>query len=232
MKMIRIIAGFVPLLWLMQACAPAYVPNVVPSPGLREKGDLSLSAHYGNAGLDLQGAYGLTDHLGVMINGSFDKRTYNTNDSHRHEFLEAGLGYFATEYKYLNWSVFAGFGGGNFKSYYHSGYITEYNYVNVDRYFFQPSMGIFFKYFEGDLAFRLAFLNFNGYRNNLNNYEKYTGFYPMLEPVVTLKFGPEHLKFFFQSGLSFNLKNNDYLIYNPIILSLGIRLRFNMGSNH
>jgi len=232
MKAIRIITGFIPLLLLIQACAPAYVPNVVSSPGLHNKGDLALSAHYGNAGFDLQGAYGIFNHIGLMVNGSYNKRTLDTADSHKHGFLEAGLGYFAIEGQHLNWSIFAGFGGGNYQSYFQNNMITTYNFVNINRFFIQPSAGFYSKYFEGDLAFRLAFLSINGYRDNFdNNPEKYKGFYPMLEPAITLKFGPERFKFFFQGGLSINLQNSEYFAHYPFIMSLGIQFRFNTDSH-
>ncbi len=230
MKPFRFISGLIPLLIFLQACAPAYVPNAVPSPGLHEKGDLALSAHYGNSGFDLQGAYGISNHLGVMINGSYNNRTLDTANYHKHGFLEAGLGYFSTEGEHMNWSVFGGFGGGNYQSYFESNIITNYNFVNINRFFIQPSAGFYSNYFESDLAFRLAFLSIKGYRDGINNNpERYEGFYTMLEPALTLKFGPEHFKFFFQGGMSFNLENSEYLDHNPFIMSLGIQVRFNPG---
>ena len=53
-----------------------YKPNAIHSPLLKEKGELTTSASLGLSGCGLynvQAAYGLWNHTGVMIDGMYHK---------------------------------------------------------------------------------------------------------------------------------------------------------------
>ena len=61
---------------LLFGCSPYYyAPNKGNVPNLREKNDLRLDAGFGGGfimkGTDVQAAYAVTSHFGVMVNGAF-----------------------------------------------------------------------------------------------------------------------------------------------------------------
>ncbi len=78
---------------LFHACAPAYVPDVINTPLLSNKDELQVSLNTGISGFDPQIAYAVTDHIGVMLNGSFTNRISDSTDNyHKHTFVEVGSG--------------------------------------------------------------------------------------------------------------------------------------------
>jgi len=231
-KLFPIIQSVV-FLMILNSCAPAYVPNVVSAPSLKNKGDLVLGGYYGSSGFDMQAAYAFSDHWGALVNGSFDKQTTNTSDSHEHAFVEGGVGYFFSDNNWFNWSIYAGYGGGNYQSYFSNDLVTQYNMVNTNRIFIQPSFGLFSRYLEGEMGMRLSLLGVNGYRDNPHNVpERFQEFIPLFEPALTIKFGAQHLKFIFQGGMSFDLKKTDFFLYYPMIISMGIQWRFNTNKKN
>lgn len=83
------------LLLLTQACAPAYVPNVINVPMMDESGEIQIAAYGGTSGYDVQTAYALNDHIGFMLNWSYqDTKSDSIINQHYHQFLEFGTGYY------------------------------------------------------------------------------------------------------------------------------------------
>lgn len=50
----------------LSSCAPAYVPNVINTRLLSNKGDTRLNVNSGFSGFDPQFAYALTDNTGIL----------------------------------------------------------------------------------------------------------------------------------------------------------------------
>ncbi len=97
MKNIRntfgLLAGFA---WLLSGCASVYMPNVPNTPMLTSRGEISAGGHVtlkGNASFN--GAYAVSDHFGVMLNGS-TLNSHRKKQDFRHNPLEVGGGYFTT----------------------------------------------------------------------------------------------------------------------------------------
>ena len=71
------------------ACAPAYQPSALNAPMLQEKGDLHLGVATGTPGVQLHGAYAMTDQ--VAMRGL--AQAYSSSNNRFH-LLSAGLSFF------------------------------------------------------------------------------------------------------------------------------------------
>lgn len=89
-------------------CAPIYLPPAAHTPLLKEKKEYQGGLYFGTHGIDIQGAYALTDHIGFMCTGSFSVGGQKANS---HAYGEGGLGLF-TSSALSRMSVFAGAGYG------------------------------------------------------------------------------------------------------------------------
>jgi hypothetical protein len=110
---LRVLGGL--LVLGASGCSSLYMPNVPNTPMLTSKGELSTSAHItlkGNASFN--SAYAVTDHVGVLLNGSMMSNHKEKKDF-RHNLLEAGGGYFTTFGPNQNriLEVYAGVGRGS-----------------------------------------------------------------------------------------------------------------------
>jgi len=66
------------IILIINGCAPAYVPNVINTPLLSNKGEIQTSIHTGIAGFDPQFAYAITDHIGFMSICIYVQKTIQT----------------------------------------------------------------------------------------------------------------------------------------------------------
>jgi len=89
------------VLFIFTGCVTLYKPNVINSPLLKEKGEFNTSASIGLSGCglyNLQAAYAISNHTGVMIDGMYHNRHSTISDSSVEKlnmfFGEAGAGYF------------------------------------------------------------------------------------------------------------------------------------------
>lgn len=95
MKPARMTLRLVPILLLMglgSACAPIYLPSAPNTPMLEKQGDGQATARVGTSGLEVQGAYAVTDRT-YLIGGlaaSDHKEEEGSDSSHR--YLEVGAG--------------------------------------------------------------------------------------------------------------------------------------------
>ncbi len=204
---------------LLDACAPAYVPNVINTPLLSNKGELQASINGGISGFDPQISYALTDHIGLALNGSFANRTSDSTENyHKHNFVELGTGYYTKMGKVGRFETFGGVGFGNTRGGYSNDLWSAYTNANYTRLYLQPGIGIATAPFDGSLAARLAFVNLK------QGSQRSTGVF--LEPVITLKTGFKNVKLSVQIGLSFSLNENIDFNYHPFIFSIGLHTHF------
>ncbi|MDD4150901.1 MAG: hypothetical protein PHE33_12825 [Bacteroidales bacterium] len=211
-----IVVLFITTVFILNSCAPLYVPNVVNAPMLREKEELNVSGHLGISGFDAQGAYAVTDNFALMVNGSYLNSTSDsTSNYHKHIFVEAGIGYYKPIKKHFIFDVYGGYGIGKIHAF-STGLFSAYSNTYVNRFFVQPSFGFTSSYFEAAITPRSVVVFAN------DKTKPMTGFF--IEPTLILKAGAPNLKFVAQLGLSFliNKYENDF-DYQPFIVSIGLQ---------
>jgi hypothetical protein len=212
------------------SCAPLYVPNVVNSPMLSEKGEVNASIHAGTSGFDVQTAYAMTDHIGIMINGSFASKDSSTDtDYHEHKFGEFGCGYFTSIDNVFRFSTFAGLGMGKANAsdtyeFFGDHELTAWGYYN--RFFAQTSIGAATDFFDAGLCLRGSYVNFYRFEyGSLEHNKNKDNFF--LEPVLFARVGWKMIKVQSQIGFSYSVTKNWDLDYQPIIFSFGLCFRLN-----
>ncbi|WP_460623110.1 outer membrane beta-barrel protein [Hymenobacter tenuis] len=103
------------LLPLLASCTSLYFPPPPQVPLLTQKGEFSASLHTNfSQNTALQGAYAISDHLGVMGSAS----SLSTNKKRRaenHDFGEVGLGYYTRLADRRVLEIYGGYGLGKTK---------------------------------------------------------------------------------------------------------------------
>jgi hypothetical protein len=141
---------FAALVLSLSSCKIMYVPNSQNVPLLEEKGDIKANL----GAKDLQVAYGITDHFGVMANGYYNKSDWSaTSGDFENKYfstrslIEGGLGYYTPFGTNGRFEVFGGGGFGSVKhdyDLYDASTLEESNSYKASmmRYFLQPSIGV------------------------------------------------------------------------------------------
>ncbi len=209
----RLCSGIVLLALLITGCAPMYIPNKVNTPLLSHKGESQVGGFIGSSGFDPQLSYAVTDHFGLMLNGSFQAGKDSTNN--KHNFLEIGGGYYRKLSERGRFEVFAGYGAGNVQASYDNGIFRAYSDANVQRFFIQPDVGLTTRVVDAALAMRFVVVNARQNQFNLTR--------SFLEPAITIKLGYKYIKLVYQLGVSMPLNSNNLIEQQPVITSLGIQ---------
>jgi hypothetical protein len=205
---------------ILNSCAPAYVPSVVNIPLLTNKGEVQAAVYAGTSGVDPQLTYAFSNHVGVMLNGSFANNTSSTtNNYHKHQFGEIGAGYYTHFLQRGKFETFAGAGSGKLSAEFDNNLWISRSNVNYTRIFVQPAVGFTTKIFDLGFSTRFVFLKLH------QELESNTGIFA--EPVINVKFGYDHIKAVAQLGLSLpmNSGNIDFT-YQPLLFSLGLQANF------
>jgi hypothetical protein len=210
---------------IFNACAPAYIPNVINAPLLNNKNEAQLGGYYGVSGLDGQFNYAITNKFGLMLNASYSNRTSDTNSNyHKHSFVEGGFGYYSNNKSKAHFEVFTGFGYGisdiKADGLFGSEIISKNTFTRI---FFQPDFGYSSEIFDLSFTPRFVLVNMKP------EYYQFSSISCLLvEPVGTLRFGFRYFYFTSQIGLSFPLMSvNDqsWFQYQPIIFNIGIMIK-------
>lgn len=210
-KLIFLIIGLIPT-----SCHVLYVPNNFNSPLLRNKGDGQANFAFGASGFDLQTAYAITDHLGVMANGQLLLSTSYDTIKEQRTLAEIGLGFTERYSDKGMFEIFGGIGTGivpaDFKNSTYEGKET----TQLTRIFIQPSLGFYNDWLDMSIISRLSAVNIGNETN---------WFY---EPGFMAKFGYKHIRFYTCMGLSIPFKNATHRNWNnnPLIFSVGIHFNF------
>jgi hypothetical protein len=242
------------MLILLTGCVTLYKPNAIYSPLVKEKGDVNASASLGISGcglFNLQAAYAISDHAGVMIDGmNHNKQTSRTSSSvttveKLHIFSgEIGAGYFTPfgDNKKGLFQCYSGIGYGNSRD-----RIYDPNQPNplisakYYSFFIQPGIAYTSKNF--DVAFDLransvslfnihAYLydQFEWWNTDFQFYSDTTLYFMNLEPTITIKAGGEKLKGVLQSGATIPTINSDnYFKVNSSSMLLAPLFKFTLG---
>ena len=197
------------------SCKIMYIPNTQNVPMLEEKGDIKVEL----GTKDLQVAYGVTDHLGIMVNGYYNKNDWSVVSGEfdnqylsKRTLVEGGLSYYTTMGEKGRFEVYGGAGYGKVQydyELYESAVLTETNTfgINMMRAFLQPAIGIQSDNFGLAFSTRLAGVSFSnidsvGYSpvelesEGLNELED--NMFIFMEPALTLRLGIKYAQLQFQ----------------------------------
>jgi hypothetical protein len=221
-KIIR--AGLI--LLLVSSCSPEYIPNMTNTPMFEEKGELQSNLAVGVSGTDLQLAYALTDKIGIMGNGSFyDETSDTTEEFHKHNLYELGVGYYDQVGNNLGYEIYAGMGTGKIKGYDENRLDSPVSDASLLKFFIQPSAGFKSDVFDLNLATRWALLRTDYTEGSV---ERDVALQPFFEPVLTGRLGFRYIKLVSQAGVSLPLKNNPSFDYQPFIFNVGLHFNVNV----
>ncbi len=208
------------------SCSPEYIPNMVNSPLLSNKGEFQANAATGTSNLDVQLAYAITDNIGIIANSSFADQTEDSTDNfHKHMILEGGIGYYDKIGKIGRYELYGGYGSGWIEGRYRDIFgFDDISKARFNRFFLQPGIGIATGIYDGSFSSRFALVQMNPEGTNFKSGD-YQAF---MEPVFTSKIGYKYLKFVFQFGFSVPLGEKELTFdYQPLIMNFGVNL--NLG---
>lgn len=186
------------LLLLFGGCAPSYVPNVTNAPLLYQKGDF-IAGLYLNNTLELQSAYGVSDHLGVMVN--IAALPFSEN---RYYLGEAGIGGYTVVGDKFHLELFGGGGLGSGKAEGTSFNSPVSEQGKYTKFFIQPDIGLHYKVFEIALAGRFTYVDYKELRRNSTDVSPAPSDW-LIEPCLALRFGFGGNGFFENKKLAIHL---------------------------
>jgi len=214
---------------LFASCKTVYHPNTVNTPLLSQRGELRAYADPGNVQL----AYAVSDHLGLMANGYFVREQTESNSIRGNGgLIEAGLGYYRPLGSFI-FETYAGAGRGSveFRE------IRQENGTSVTRefsaggtrFFLQPSIGYAGSIFEIALTPRFAAGKYDNVQTNYSTQDQIDGnFYQVdrpvwmfVEPALTMRAGYKWVKLQGQFGFSAKL-NSEPLSYKSSFVQAGV----------
>lgn len=230
--------SFLTLLFFMSGCVSTYMPNVPNTPMFTEKGELSAGGHITPKGnISFNTAYAVSDHFGVMLNGSILNNERRKRDL-KHNLLEVGGGYFTTFGDQNNriLEIYGGFGGGSSdrtkKHEDKEGVMTYDRYeAGFSKYFVQvnfsskrkKSLKLFNREFPLNYgtALRASYINMNSYLVNGKPTTEEDNIF--LEPVFYTRVAlNDAVQLQYTSGANFGLKNRKSLTAGYSVFSLGV----------
>jgi hypothetical protein len=109
----KIILPFLSIV-LLSGCSSIYIPSVPNTPMLTEQGEIAAGAHVSlNGNFNFNSAYAVSNHIGVIANGSYVNNERTKKDT-KHKTIEIGGGYYDTFGPNNNriFEVYAGIGSG------------------------------------------------------------------------------------------------------------------------
>ncbi len=242
------------MLFILSDCVTLYKPNSINSPLLKEKGEFSTSASLGLSGsglYNLQSAYAISDHTGIMLDAMYHNRHLNSADSSVEKlnmlFGEAGTGYF-TSFGNEKSGLFQCYGGGGYS--FTTDKIDNSKQINPEvnaqyfNIFIQPGVAFIKKNFKA--AFDLMINYVNLFNINASLYDKFEWwntdfhyssdtslYFVNLEPTLTMKAGRRKLKGIIQFGVTVpSINSHSYFIVNNSSMLGFPQIKFSVGINY
>jgi hypothetical protein len=223
-----------------------YVPNTQNVPLFREKNEYrfsgSLAGGEESSSKELQAAYSVTDHIGVMANFMSSKggTISDNNNWARGNYLDAAIGYFKPVSKCGVFEIYGGIGGSNqhhhyLTSSYMNGTISSssggFSDLSFTKIFVQPSFGFTLNAIDIAASTRICLLSFNSVVNQvssdmneintLNNISDEIHFF--LEPAITIRGGWKYVKLQLQASTASYFNNPD-LPFESYHISIGLSI--------
>jgi len=220
------------------SCSPRYYsPNTINTPLLTQKGETNINVTGREALIEVQGAYAVANHIGILANGSFFiPKNEDNGDGGQGKFVEAGIGYFIPMSNNMVFDTYLLIGGGNVENHFPSS-VTDHPgttgkiEANLFRIGIQPGIGYKIKNFEAAFNPRISYLTYNSIEGNLIVQEDQVKYLNdnksnfLVEPAITVRGGFEKIKAEVQLGYSFNVSNVDFK-QDKLWLSFGLGFRF------
>ena len=229
--MLKQIIVLLPFVLLYVGCSPVYyVPDTQNVPLLTKESDTFVSLHLvGNSDkkTGLQGAYAVTDNIGLQLNGSlFSVANDKNGNGGNGGLINVGAGYFFCLANHLVFDCYALVGYGEMENHFAAG-IDEFSgdpLSNVGSissrfatYCVQPSFGFTSRWFDIAASVKfsgVSYFNITGnlVYNNINqvHYLRSHGNQLFVEPALTVRAGYAPIKVQFQIGMSRNLMTHGF----------------------
>ncbi|OOG76819.1 hypothetical protein [Algoriphagus sp. A40] len=229
---------------ILYSCGPVLYSNVGQNvPLLQEKGEFSGQVSYSSSdgawvanGVGLQGAYAISDRVGVISSFYSLKGAENEDDEWegKGSYFELGVGLFGgNPDKKISYEGYAGVGTASIKntSLINNGSTLHLNYIKP---FIQSSIGFTTKYFDLALTPRISYLNItsgddlqlvlDGMPINSGEFLDEINHKVMFEPGILIRGGFPQAKLEIQYNIS-TLKepSEDYFLLNNEFVSIGLR---------
>jgi hypothetical protein len=235
MRLTLILFAFCSLLFA--SCSSVYMPNVPNTPMLSANGELHASGHVSLKGnVSLNTAYAVSDHIGVLANGSFMKSETSKKDFDQSLF-EGGVGYFDTfgPDNSRIFELYAGMGTGGTDRIYKDVTSTGVNYdrqeFSFNKLFVQANYSsknrAALRLFGKELplnygtALRISYLNMGKFTRN--EVAQPTEDNVFLEPIFFTRLALSNsIQLQHTSGSNFGLMNRKFLTAGNSVFSFGI----------
>jgi hypothetical protein len=236
------------IILVFSSCSSIYMPNVPNTPMLASKGEFHGGGHLSLKGnLSLNSAYAISDHIGIMANGSIISSERKKKDF-KQNLLEGAIGYFDTFGPNNDriFEVYGGYGIGNtdktYKSATYSGpVINEFQEVSYNKTFVQlnysskkkKDLKLFGDSFPLNYgtALRISYVNMSDFTLTKYNTVDMTKVVSnplmedniFIEPVFfTRMYLTDVIQIQYTTGSNFGLINRKYLTAGNSVFSLGL----------
>lgn len=223
---------------IISSCSSVYMPNAPNTPMLSANGELSASGHVTLRGnVSLNSAYAVSDHVGVLLNGSIMNSNRERKDF-KHNLIETGAGYFTTfgpENSRI-FELYGGLGKGNSQRIYREensqGLIIEDRQdFRFNKTFIQANysskrkqdLNLFGARFPLNYgtALRVSYLKMTDFKRANAPQSKEDNIF--LEPVFFTRMAISRaVQLQYTSGSNFGLKNRKFLTAGNSVFSVGL----------
>lgn len=242
-KTIFFYSGIGIFLSLLASCSSMYMPNVPAAPMFSSGGDFYASGNINTKGnLSANVGVAVTDHVGVIANGSYvDSK--NNNKDYAQKMAEGAIGYFTRFGKNNNriFEVYAGYGVGTAnvvdkRSSTAGQAVVQTRDMDFDKVFVQANFSSEKKdavrLFGGKrnlnygTILRLSSLTMKSFEIDGMTAQKENNV--LIEPVFFTRMGiGGNWQLQYTNGMVFGLQGNDYLKAGYPIFTLGVLYKFN-----
>lgn len=223
---------------LLSACSSLYMPNVPNTPMLSAANELHAAGHISLKGnTSFNSAYAVSDHFGVLLNGSFMNNERKKKEF-SHHLLESGIGYFETFGPEKNriLEIYGGLGKGRSERLYKEQsstgiFIEERQEISYNKTFLQVNfssrrkrdLNLFGGRFPLNYGtvLRISHIKMNNLKINDLTQQKEDNIF--LEPVFFTRLAlSKTVQLQYTSGSNFGLKNRKFLTAGSSVMSIGL----------
>ena len=220
------------------ACSPKfYTPNTQNTPMLQHKGQASATLAGNGNQVEIQGAYAVTDHVGIQVNGgAFIPKDQDNGNGGSGKLVEFGAGYFTPISDKISFEAYGLFGMGSFENYLPSTFdANPSSSANIEaklmRYGIQPGINYQTRSFGIGLSSRVTNLSYSDIKGDLIfggvdqvEFLQDRKSNLLIEPAITLRGGTERIKLQLQIMASINASYDDFR-QDDGTLTLGVNYR-------